>query len=185
MPAVSDSVWSAQETTPGAIEAALRDMLKQRHSENASYVPARTLNLVCVVDKQWSGEIANRLRGVGRSHAARTIVCVVEPRRTTIDALAKIAPDVHPRPGEFALLRETVVVDVGERHLSHLDTVVDPLVVTDLPTVVWAPHGHEAAVDALLPLAQVVLPDSIGEPNMRDALRRTQTLLEEVYVVDL
>src|SRR3954449_7454127 len=185
MPAVSDSVWSAQETTPGAIEAALRDMLKQRHSENASYVPARTLNLVCVVDKQWSGEIANRLRGVGRSHAARTIVCAVEPRRTTIDAVATIASDVHPRPGEFALLRETVVVDVGERHLSHLDTVVDPLVVTDLPTVVWAPHGHEEAVDALLPLAQVVLRDSIDEPDMRDGLRRTQTLLEEVYVVDL
>ena len=66
MPAVSDSVWSAQGTTPGDIEAALRAMLKERHSENASYVPARTLNLVCIVDKQWGGEIANRLRHVGR-----------------------------------------------------------------------------------------------------------------------
>src|SRR5919198_82471 len=87
MPAVSDIVWSAQATTPGDIEAALRAMLKERHSENASYVPARTLNLVCIVDKQWSGEIANRLRQVGRSHAARTIVCAVEPKRTTMDAV--------------------------------------------------------------------------------------------------
>src|SRR3954447_26573831 len=185
MPAVSDMVWSAQATTPGDIEAALRAMLKERHTESASYVPARTLNLVCVVDKQWSGEIANRLRGVGGAHAARTIVCAVQPRRDTIDADATIASDVHPQPGEFALLRETVIVDVGEKHLSHIDTIVDPLVVTDLPTVVWAPHGHREAVDALLPLAQVVLLDSVDEPDMRDALRRALTLLDDVYVVDL
>jgi glucose-6-phosphate dehydrogenase assembly protein OpcA len=185
MPAVSDMMWSAQATTPGDIEAALRDMLKQRHSENAGYVPARSLNLVCIVDKQWSGEIANRLRHVGHAHAARTIVCAVEPKRTTIDAVATIASDVHPQPGEFALLRETVIVDVGERHLRHVDTIVDPLVVTDLPTVAWAPHGHTEAIDALLPLVQVVLLDSIDEPDMRDALRRALALLDDVYVVDL
>jgi glucose-6-phosphate dehydrogenase assembly protein OpcA len=185
MPAVSDSVWSAQETTPADIEAALRAMLKERHSENESYVPARSLNLVCIVDKQWSGEIANRLRHVGHAHAARTIVCAVEPKRTTIDAVATIASDVHPKPGEFALLRETVIVDIGEQHLAHVDTIVDPLVVTDLPTVAWAPHGHQEAVEALLPLAQVVLLDSIDEPDMRDALRRALNLQQDVYVVDL
>jgi hypothetical protein len=35
--------------------------------------------------------------------------------------------------------------------------VVDPLVITDLPTVVWSPHGHPEAVDALLHIAQIVL----------------------------
>jgi len=185
MPGVTDSVWSAQGTTPGDIEAALRAMLKERHSENASYVPARTLNLVCVVDKQWSGEIANRLRHVGRAHAARTIVCAVEPRRNAIDAVATIASDVHPKAGEFALLRETVIVDVGEQHLAHIDTIVDPLVVTDLPTVVWAPHGHTEAVEALLSLAQVVLLDSVDEPDMRDAVNRAMMLLRDAYVVDL
>src|SRR6185295_13327995 len=185
MPAVSDLMWSARATTPGDIEAALRAMLKERHSENASYVPARSLNLVCIVDKQWSGEIANRLRHIGHAHAARTIVCAVEPRRKTLDAVATIASDVHPKPGEFALLRETVVVDVGEQHLAHIDTIVDPLVVTDLPTVAWAPHGHQEAVDALIGLAQVVLLDSVDEPDLRDALSRALRLLDDVYVVDL
>src|SRR4029079_856637 len=115
MPGVSDSVWSAQGKNPGDIEAALRAMLKERHSENASYVPARTLNLVCVVDKQWSGEIANRLRHVGRAHPARPIGVAGEQRRSAIAAVATIASDVHPKAGEFALLRETVIVDVGEQ----------------------------------------------------------------------
>src|SRR5919199_1582040 len=169
MPAVSDSVWSAQGTTPDAIEAALRRMLKERHAEDAGYVPARALNLICIVDKAWSGEIANRLRRVGRYHASRTVVCAVSPQRTTLDAMATIASDVHPRPGAFALLRETVIVDVGERHLRHLDSIVDPLVVPDLPTVVWSPHGHDEAVQALLRLA----------------LRHARALLKRVYVVDL
>ena len=185
MPAVSDQMWNARGTTPGEIDDALRAMLKARHAENSSYVPARSLNLVCVVDKQWSGEIANRLRHIGHAHAARTIVCAVEPKRKTLDAVATIASDVHPKPGEFALLRETVIVEMGERHLEHVDTIVDPLVVTDLPTVAWAPHGHQQAIDALLPLAQVVLLDSIDEFDMRDAMQRALTLLDDVYVVDL
>ncbi len=55
MPAVSDAVWSAQGTTPDAIEAALRDLLKERHAENGGYVPARVLNMVAFVDREWSG----------------------------------------------------------------------------------------------------------------------------------
>jgi glucose-6-phosphate dehydrogenase assembly protein OpcA len=185
LPGVSDTHWSAHGTTPSAIEAALRNMLKERHTENASFLPARALNLVCIVDKAWSGEIANRLRQVGRYHASRTVVISVDPKRTQIDAVATIASDVHPRQGEFALLRETVVVDVGERHLKALDTIVDPLVVTDLPTVVWSPHGHPGAVDVLLDLAQVVLLDSVDEPDVHDALDRARDLVGRAYIVDL
>jgi glucose-6-phosphate dehydrogenase assembly protein OpcA len=185
VPGVSDSVWSAHDTTPGEVEAALRQMLKERHTENASFVPARTLNLVCIVDKAWSGEIANRLRGVGRYHASRTVVLSVDPGRDQLDVMATIASDVHPTPGAFAALRETVIVDCGERHLQAADSIVDPLVVTDLPTVVWAPHGHQEAIDALLGITQVVLVDSDDEPDDHEALRRADELSRRAYVVDL
>jgi glucose-6-phosphate dehydrogenase assembly protein OpcA len=185
MPGVSDSRWAAQGTNPGEIEAALRSMLKERHAENASYVPARVLNMVCVVDKAWSGEIANRLRQVGRYHASRTVVLSVDPPRQTLDAVATISSDVHPKAGEFALLRETVIVEVGDKHLPALDTIVDPLVVTDLPTLLWSPHGHPEAINLLLPLAQVVLLDSVDEPDLHEALERAEELARKVYVVDL
>ena len=185
MPAVSDSRWAAQDTTPGEIESALRQMLIERHAENESFAPARVLNMVCVVDKAWSGEVANRLRNVGRYHASRTVVLAVDPKREKLDAVATIASDVHPKAGEFALLRETVIVDVGEKHLRALDTIVDPLVVTDLPTVLWSPHGHPEAIDVLLPLAQVVLLDSVDEPDLHEALERADELARKAYVVDL
>jgi glucose-6-phosphate dehydrogenase assembly protein OpcA len=181
-----DSVWSERDTTPSEVEEALRGLLRERHGEDARYVPGRVLNMVCIVDRAWAGEVVNRLERTGRYHASRTIILAIEPGRTTMDAIATTASDTHPRPGEFALLRENIVVTLGERHVPHLDTIVDPVVVSDLPTMVWAPHGHAAAVDALLPITQVVLLDSVDDPNVRDALGRARQLSEAgVYVVDL
>ncbi len=188
----TDDVWRERDTSPSAIESALRRLVAECHATTDHCVPARTLNLVCVVDREWSGEIANRLRGVGRYHASRTVVCAVEPGRKKIDAQATITVEGDPRPGEFAAMRELVVVDIGERHLKDLDTIVDPLVVTDLQTVVWSPHGHPEAVDALTrgraggeALAQVVLLDAVDEPEVTAALARECELAERGEVVDL
>src|SRR5579872_4396431 len=105
-PSTNDTVWSAQDTSPGAVEEALRRLLVERHAENDGYVPARVLNLVCIVERQWSGEIANRLRRVGRYSASRTIVCAVSEGRATIDALATVAARATPHDGEHVLTHE-------------------------------------------------------------------------------
>jgi glucose-6-phosphate dehydrogenase assembly protein OpcA len=188
----TDAVWSAQDTSPSVIEEALRRLVAECHAMIEQCVPARTLNLVCVVDREWSGEIANRLRKVGRNHASRTVVCAVEPGRRKIDATATISIEGSPRVGEFAVMRELVIVTVGERHLRDLDTIVDPLVVTDLRTAVWSPHGHPEAVDALTkgraggaPIAQVVLTDAVDEPAPETALQRMCELAERTEIVDL
>jgi glucose-6-phosphate dehydrogenase assembly protein OpcA len=185
MSATSDAVWSEQGTTPDAIEAALRALLVQRHAENDNFVPARVLNMIAFVDREWSGEIANRLRGVGRYHASRLIVLSYEPERERLDARVMIASEGEPTDGELALLRETVVVEIGDRHLDDLLTIADPLVVTDLPTLLWSPHGHYDIVEQLLEMSQAILLDSVEEPDAREAIDRAWALSEQAYVVDL
>jgi glucose-6-phosphate dehydrogenase assembly protein OpcA len=186
-PEVPDAAatWSAENTTPSDVEEALRHLLQEEHARDDAHAPARVLNLVVVIDREWRGEIMNRLEQVGRYHASRTILCAVESGRDTIDASVVMTVEGDGRPGELMLMRERVVLSVGEKHLDKLDTIVDPLVVTDLPTLVWSPHGHPEAVDALLRLAQVVLIDSVNEPDAAAALRRAKELSEEAYVVDL
>jgi glucose-6-phosphate dehydrogenase assembly protein OpcA len=184
MAEVVDSVWSQRDTTPGAIEAALRGLMVEHTRAHAGTNPARALNLVSVVDARWSGEIANRLGLVGRFAPSRNVVCQVEPGRETLDARASVS-GVGGGRDRVATLRETVVVSVGERHLEHLDTIVDPLVVTDVATVVWSPHGHPEALDALLVLTQAVLLDSRDEPDPADALVRVGRLAQDTHVVDL
>jgi glucose-6-phosphate dehydrogenase assembly protein OpcA len=180
-----DRVWRDADTTPSKIDDALRAMLSDLHHEDQQYVPARVLNLVCVVDGSYSGEIANRLRGVGRYHASRTIVCSVEPDRETIDAVATMSAPTSSDDQGIALLRETVIISCGEQHLDRLDRLVDPLTVSELPTCVWSPHGHDDGLNSLLHIADVVLFDSADETDPKPALRRAMTLSREAYLVDL
>jgi glucose-6-phosphate dehydrogenase assembly protein OpcA len=183
---VSEDVWSARDTTPSAIESALRGLLAKRYHEDRTFVPARVMNLVVVVDRGFRGEVENRLGRVGRYHPSRLVIAAVEDGRKTIDAWATVAADdaVH-RPGHIAVGRERVEVDIGPQHLGSLDTIVDPLLVSDLTTMVWAPHGHTAAIDSLRRLANIVLVDTQDEPDPRAAFERAADLASSAYVVDL
>ena len=181
-----DEVWSERDTTPARIEAALRDIVAHHHRTDQPLVPARVMNLVAVVDAEFRGEIENRLERVGRYHPSRLILCAVSPGRTAIDAWAGVGTDDDdPSPGHFALARERVEIEIGPRHLAGLDTIVDPLLVSDLATMIWAPHGHREAVDALRRLAQIVLVDTQDDPEVATALRRVAELAQHAYVVDL
>jgi hypothetical protein len=184
-PSLPDAVWSAEGTTPDAIEAALRELVKQRHSENGGLTPARALNMIAFVESAYAGEVAKRLAGVGRYHASRLVVLSYDPGRERLDARAVLSTDSEPAAGEIGLMRETVTVEIGARHLDDLVTIVDPLVVTDLATLVWSPHGHPEAVDELLALAQAVLIDSVEDPSWRAAVSRACELRAKAYVVDL
>ena len=183
---MSEEVWSARDCSPDTIEAALRHLLHMRYEDNEGYVPARVLNMVAIVDREWKGEIQNRLEGVGRYHASRTILVAVEPRRTTLDAWASLHSDVDlVEPGQLALTHEDIEVDVGPDHVPNLATIVDPLLVRDLITIVWSPHGHPEAVDAVLGLTDVVLLDSVEDLDVAGALGRVAELAGAAYVVDL
>jgi glucose-6-phosphate dehydrogenase assembly protein OpcA len=178
-------VWAAQDAKPSEIEAALGRLLIEQCQKDDAVAPARVLNLVVIVDREWRGEISNRLDKVGRFHPSRTILCSVEPGRRNIDAMAVMSVEGDAKPGELAVCRERVQVDIGPDHLRHLDTIVDPLVVPDIATLVWAPHGHPEGVDALRGLFQVVLVDSVNEPDPVAAVKRARELAEHAYVVDL
>jgi hypothetical protein len=181
---VTDAIWSDQGTTPEAVASALREMLHERHSAGGM-VPERVLNMLAFVDRPFSGEIVNRLQGVGRYHASRLILLAYEPRLDHLDAHVTVASDAVGAPGEPELLHETIVIELGARHMDDLLTIADPLVVTDLPTLLWSPHGHPEAVGALAPLAQEILIDSAAEPVWRDALAHASDLAQRLYVVDL
>jgi glucose-6-phosphate dehydrogenase assembly protein OpcA len=183
---VSEDVWSERDTTPSAIEAALRELLGRRYKEDRAFVPARVMNLVVIVERSFRGEVENRLARVGRYHPSRLIIAAVEDRRTELDAWATVAAEdaVHT-PGHIAVGRERVEVDIGPQHLEGLDSIVDPLLVSDLATMVWAPHGHRTGVDALRRLASIVLIDTQDEPEVREGFGRAADLTGSAYVVDL
>src|SRR3977135_4337458 len=111
MASKTDAVWSARGTTPDAIEAALRQLLIERHAENERFLPARVLNMIAFVDREWTGECPTGAGGGGRYNASRLIVFAYEPGRERLDARVTIASEGDPESEAIALLRETVVVE--------------------------------------------------------------------------
>jgi glucose-6-phosphate dehydrogenase assembly protein OpcA len=182
-----DEVWRESNTTPARIDAALRDLEARRHQgDDQPFVPARVMNLVAIVEADFRGEIENRLQRVGRYHPSRLVLCAVEEGRTTLDAWAGIGTDdATAQPGHIAVAHERIEVTIGPRHLPTLDRIVDALLVPDLATMVWAPHGHEEGVDALRRLAQIILVDSQDQPDVAQALGRASDLADAAYVVDI
>jgi glucose-6-phosphate dehydrogenase assembly protein OpcA len=172
--------WSAEDTTPGAIERALRRLQTERFAERQAAAAARVCNLVVIVDKDQVGEIADRLDRVGRYHPSRTIVCAVESGRTRLGASASLDGGEAGGP-----LRERVEIDVGDRHLRRLETIVDPVLVEGITTMVWTPESRREAIDALLGLTDVVLVDTAAEPDEVEAIDRAGELADRTYVVDL
>ena len=180
---MTEDVWSASNTTPDAIDDALRAMLRDRHAVDETLAPARVLNLVVVVDHDWKGEIANRLGRVGRYHASRTVLCAVEEGRTSLDARAVMAYDEpDDKPG---VMHEQVEIDLGAGQLRALETIVDPVIVSELPTVLWCPHGHDEAVRSLRSLVDVMLIDSDDAEEPASGLAQAEEFLRSAYVVDL
>ncbi len=111
---MSEARWAERDTSPERIEAALRELLRERHAENETLVPARVLNLIVIADREWRGEVVNRLERVGRYHPSRTILCTVEDDRRTIDGYATVSGDVSSGGG-VGVLRESVEIALGRR----------------------------------------------------------------------
>lgn len=185
---MSEARWAESDTTPERIEAALRELLRERHAADETLVPARVLNLVVVADREWRGEVVNRLERLGEYHASRTILCTVQDGRRHLDATATVTGD-RIATDRVGVLREMVEIEVGTSHLDRIDTIIDPVISSELPTVVWSPHSRDEAVTALLKIADVILIDTDDPVNFDGpdaALGRAAELLDsKVYVVDL
>ena len=110
-----DTVWSARDTTPaddrgGAARACSRSATR----ENAGFVAgARAEPRLRRRPRVDAARSPTGCAASGRYHASRTIVCAVEPRpHDARRASRRSRRTVDPKPGEFALLRETIVVRV-------------------------------------------------------------------------
>lgn len=185
---MSEARWGERDTTPEQIDAALRELLRERHASDQALVPARTLNLVVIADREWRGEIVNRLERVGRYHPSRTILCLVEEGRPSIDASVVVSDGDHD-DGTVGVMHENIEILVGDRHLGRIDTIIDPVIVPELPSVLWSPHSRDEAVESLLGMIDVILVDTDDPVNFDGpgaGMRRSAELLEsDVYVVDL
>jgi glucose-6-phosphate dehydrogenase assembly protein OpcA len=185
-PLVEHTVWQQDDVDPAAVEQAMRALERERYQRRAGGLQARALNLVVLVDADYAGEITRRLESVGRNAPSRTILVRVHPRRSGLSARVTVSSRGGDEGGHDAASNELVTLDVAERHLTRLESIVDPMVMTDVPTLAWAPHGHVAALESIHALAQTVMLDTTDAADVVGGFEEAAGLIDQrLSVVDL
>jgi len=177
--------WASEDVTVAQVEKALTGL--RRHEQRAA-VRTSVLTLVVVVRNAADCENARGIVGdLGTRHPSRTLVIVADDDAPDHPNGVDAAVWVHAfeREGRSVCFEE-VVLRVRGKARHHLDSVVEPFALPDVPMVVWLPAGLPSPGDPLMQAANRVVVDSraVAEAG-GDVLTRSATLAKRLPVADL
>jgi len=176
--------WSGEGVTPDDINAELDRMHRAAGGPDQVLALARTLNLI-VAPCADPGErgVERALDRLGDHTPSRTLVLREhDPER--VDASVVMECETPTAAGQVGLCHDRVLLSVDRARLEHAASFLAPLLVSDLPTVLWLPEPRADIPDAkLLERAQYLLVDSAG--GGPDELRRLAELAPTIRVHDL
>ncbi|MGH9279597.1 MAG: glucose-6-phosphate dehydrogenase assembly protein OpcA [Acidimicrobiales bacterium] len=180
--------WEADDVTVGQVESALSEL--RRHEQKAA-VRTSVLTLVAIVGDEASGHNALEVVSeLGARHPSRTVVLVLDEHSVENGLDAQASVHVIEREGR-AVCFEELLLRVRGRTRHHLDSVVEPFALPDLPLVVWLPDRLPSLGDPLLAVSDRVVIDSRAvagagsSAEARTLLPRIAALARRLPVTDL
>ena len=177
------SVWSDDGVRIGDVLTALEDL---RRPEPMPATRTSVLTLVIVASRRASALRAQAaVHELGGRHPARVLTLVLDPAST--DGPAGIDAEIRLLGGSTDgkdLWFEDIELDVHGRATGHLDSLIEPLTLSDLPVAVWFVDDLPSPDDPLLAAADVLLVDA-RELDDVHALAALVDLCGRHAVVDL
>ena len=151
---------------------------------------ASVLNLiVTVVDDAAADRVVHTLMGLGVRHPSRAVVLVPEPGDHPQPLDARISTHCHDAAGGGdRICYEEVVLTVRGEAAGHLNGIVAPLLIHDLPTHVWWPGNcpfNDPVFDQLVEMGDRLIVDSSDFGDLLTGLRRLANLRRRSGVGDL
>ncbi len=172
--------WRGEDVRLGEVLDALCDL---RRGERRAATRTSVTNLVLVADDDEAAATAcSAVHRLGRRHPGRSIVVVPRPDhgRSGIDAQVLLHGSLA---GGHAVWSEEVRLEVRGLPARHLDSLVEPLTLAELPVAVWWVCRPPMAGDPLLSTASAVLVDS--SPLDERGLASLAAVVRRHVVVDL
>jgi glucose-6-phosphate dehydrogenase assembly protein OpcA len=150
------------------------EMLRTGHDEIR---PVRTavLTLVCVcVDERAADDAAGVVSRLATNHPAR-VLFIVADRNATLDGIdADLSLECSAVGGADQICAETVRLVVRGQPALHLGSVVTPLLLPDVPVVLWltgAPPLEQALHGEAIHICERIVLDSDAYADPLDTLR--------------
>ena len=178
--------WEADNVTLAQVDAELSNL--RRHEQRAA-VRTSVLTLVAVVDSPTEAALVwGIVHDLGIRHPSRTIVLDVggdddDDGGSGVDASVWV--QAVEKDGRTVCFEDLLLTVRGKaRH--HLDSIVEPFALPDVPMVVWLPARLPSAGDPLMAAANRVVVDSRAVKEAgTDALARSLILSRRLPVADL
>jgi glucose-6-phosphate dehydrogenase assembly protein OpcA len=175
--------WRGRGVRVADVVGEVGRMHAEHQAHEHAHAVARTLNLVVTPCRgNLEDRMIEEIARLGSHSPARTIVLRDHPE-DRLDAEVAIDCEARPEAGRIGICHDRVVLDVDLGRLAHVDSVVAPLLVPELPTLVWIPDPAFGDRDPrLLERALQVVLDSA---DSSDGLETAAEILERAPVSDL
>lgn len=153
--------WVGKGVTAEEINAELDRLHRAAGGPDRVLALARTLNLVVVSCSDRREKAVERaLERLGSHTPSRTLV-LREHGANRVDANVVMECQSPTRAGHVGLCHDRVLLSLDPARLEHSASLLAPLLVSDLPTVLWLPEPRSGVPDpGLLERAQYLLVDS-------------------------
>lgn len=155
------SEWRGEDVSAGEVAERLLALNREHARHEHGHAATRTLNLLVAPGEDVAPEaLAEQLAGLSERHPSRTIV-VREQGAARLDARVAIDCTVGCGRGGAGHCHDIALLTADAERLAHADSLVRPLRVAGLPTVLWLPGvGASRAQDPLAGLADAIVLDS-------------------------
>jgi glucose-6-phosphate dehydrogenase assembly protein OpcA len=183
--------WSGERVAIADVVAAVDD-LRRREQRAATRASVATLIIVTRnVDELDQAETV--IEHLGVRHPAR-IITLLSPHGAEHDE-DRVDADVVLHSGHAAghdVWSDELRLRVGGGPSQHLASLLRPLLLSDLPVIVWYVSGLPNEADPILKLSNAIIVDSktplspdAGEPEMRRVFTDIVSLCRKHTVIDL
>ena len=158
------SEWRGEDVSAGEVAERLMALNREHARHEHGHAATRTLNLLVAPGEDVGADaLAAQLAGLADRHPSRTLV-VREGAAARLDALVAIDCTIgsaRAGAGSSGHCHDMALLTAGREQLAHADSLVRPLRVAGLPTVLWLPGTRPSrAQEPLAALADAIVLDS-------------------------
>lgn len=155
------SRWRGQDVRIEELVEELARLHRVFQDHGHGHALARTLNLIVAPASSAAASAAEEaLDGLGAHSPSRTLA-LRRHGADRLDAELVIESERPNAPGRVGVSHDRVTLTADDSRLEHAASLLAPLLLSDLPTVLWLPEPDSPIADrGLLDRAQQVLVDS-------------------------
>ena len=159
--AAERSRWRGEDVRVDEVVAELARLHRAFQGHGHAHAMARTLNLVLApASRAAAAAVDEALAGLGAHTPSRTLA-LRRHRADRLDAELVIESELPDAPGRVGVSHDRVTLTADDSRLEHAASLLAPLLLGDLPTVLWLPEPDSPIPDRrLLDRAQQILVDS-------------------------